>query len=175
MTINELYNQKCHTASEINRHLPVLFKYGQKCNHITEFGVSNGQSTTAFLAAKPNKFVSYDIKIDSSVQLLVDLSIQENINFYYILHSSNTAEIENTDLLFIDSEHSEENTLKELANTLNKINKYIIFHDSLWANPPGPCVRTAIDLFLKENKNWKIIEELNDSYGLLVMGNTNNI
>ena len=183
MTINELYNERCSKSSDINEHLPILFKYAKKCDHITEFGVRTGNSTIAFLAANPKKLISYDINIDKEIQLLTDLSIKENINFYYIIHSSHTAEIEYTDLLFIDTDHGEFGTSKELENTKGKISKYIILHDSVTfgrydagdGNPINRGILFAIDKFLNENKNWKIIEDLKNNNGLLVLGNIDNI
>lgn len=176
MTLNDIFIANCSQPSDINEHLAKLYEYGKKVSHITEFGVRNGISTSAFLASRPQKMISYDINYQDGIENLVTLSKQEGIDFKYIIENSNTVNIESTDLLFIDSEHTEENTLTELRNTLGKVSKYLIFHDSNYAEDRKlPRVRAAIDIFLQENKNWKILEEFGNNNGLLILGNINNI
>ena len=55
------YQYLCDHASDINQHLPTLREYGEKVDHITEFGVRSGVSTVAFLHAHPKQLISYDI------------------------------------------------------------------------------------------------------------------
>jgi len=173
MNLYQKYTENRITASDINQHLHKLYEYGKKVSHITEFGVRTGQSTSAFLATQPKRLHSYDISRNEAIGELIDLARKENVNFEYIIENSNTADILPTDLLFIDSEHTEENTLAELKNTAGKVSKYMIFHDSNYPdNPNEKTVRSGIDIFLKENKNWKIIEEYTNSYGLLILENT---
>lgn len=48
-TLDEKYNQICETRSDINEHLPTLYKYSKECESILELGVRSAVSTFAFL------------------------------------------------------------------------------------------------------------------------------
>jgi len=60
-SILSIYENLCEVSSDINEHLPILKKYTENCNHVTEMGVRSIVSTWAFLAGNPNTLISYDI------------------------------------------------------------------------------------------------------------------
>ena len=78
------FEKCCNTQTDINQHLPTLYEYAKKCNHITEMGVRDGQSTRAFLYANPEKLLCYDLYIDSKVNDLFDLAKTNNKKYDYI-------------------------------------------------------------------------------------------
>jgi len=170
MNLQDIYTRNCNKQTDINQHLPKLLEYGAKCHTIVEFGVRDGQSTSAFLNSRPQKMISFDIIKNDAINELIDAAKNESIDFSYRIENSNTANFETTDLLFIDSEHTEENTTKELKNAAHKTKKYIIFHDSNYPeNPLERSVRMAVDIFLNEHPEWQIEEEHKNSYGLLIL------
>ena len=61
MTLQKIYDTFCAKKSDINEHLPVLKKYADHCDHITEMGVRSVVSTFAFILAKPKKLISIDL------------------------------------------------------------------------------------------------------------------
>lgn len=141
--------------------------YASKVDSIVEFGVYTGLSTTAFLIGNPKKLRSYDIT-DENLSVLDSLNNyakQNHIDFKFIIGNSLEIEIEETDLLFIDTVHKKKHTAAELEKHAAKVNKYIVFHDTTeW-----PGVFEAVCDFLISNHQWRIVEHCNRGSGLTVI------
>lgn len=187
--IDDIIKIVSETRSDINEHILTLKKYADECDHITEFGVRAPTSTWAFVAGKPKTLRSYDIMhpdehmgdaIDNlSLADVEDVCKNLNIDFKFHLGDVLAVEIENTDLLFIDTEHNFFQLRQELETHANKVNKYIIFHDvvtwgyrgELYGRPNlvVPGLLPAIDEFLLKNKNWKITELFENNNGLMII------
>lgn len=183
--IINLYNEKVTTKSDINEHLPVLRKYAEECEHITELGCRNVVSTYAFLAAKPKTLVSVDI--DPCPVELADLLAKENsITFRFIKANDLDITLEKTDLLFIDTLHTYEHLSKELALHAPNVKKYIIMHDTevfgykdyygdkKYGTTGKVGLQPAIKEFLEKNKSWTLHEELKNNNGLTILKKINN-
>ena len=119
------------TPSDINEHLPAIYEYAKKCDHVTEMGVRWVCSSWALLRANPKKIVSYDIIKHPNVQQLVDSSAEYGINFHFIEQDVLKADIEETDMLFIDTWHTYKQLFAELNMHAGKVKKYILFHDTV--------------------------------------------
>lgn len=119
------------TPSDINEHLPTIYEYAKKCDHVTEMGVRWVCSSWALLRANPKKIVSYDIIKHPNVQQLVDSSAEYGINFHFIEQDVLKADIEETDMLFIDTWHTYKQLFAELNLHASKVRKYILFHDTV--------------------------------------------
>jgi hypothetical protein len=162
------YENACNTSSDINEHLPVLFEYANKVNHITELGVRWGVSTRAFLySAVLNKTTlrSYDINLYHTVTELFDMAIKINPNVSYQQANTLDLTIEATDLLFIDTLHTYEQLSTELKLHGNKAKKYIIFHDTVTFFE----LSKAIDEFCEANKHWKLLSNYTNNNGLKIL------
>lgn len=118
-TIEEKYIRMCATPSDINIHLPVLKLYADECESVTEFGVRGGISLTAFLASKAKKVTGYDLYLpdikDEKLTLIQGDTLQ--------------VEIEQTDMLHIDSKHTYGQMREELTKHNIYVNKFIFCHD----------------------------------------------
>jgi hypothetical protein len=68
------FEMLCKTESDINEHLPTLYDYGRRVDHITEFGVRNGRSTVAWQYANPKTLISYDIDYCDINERLFEMS-----------------------------------------------------------------------------------------------------
>ena len=190
--IKDKYNILCKTKSDINEHLPILQKYANDCNHITEMGVRTGVSTWALLSSKPIKMISYDITdvFFREKNLVMGSCKKENIDYEFIVGDSLKINIEETDLLFIDTLHVYNQLIRELKLHNNKVKKYIILHDTTTFGEQDETIYSyasdivkneildtkeksglfnAVIDFLDENKNWKIKEKLNNNNGLTVL------
>lgn len=79
-------------------------------DHITEFGVECGRSLFTFMLAKPKRLISYDIipieQYGIERKDLKQLALENNIDYDFITGDTTKIEIENTDLLFIDTLHT---------------------------------------------------------------------
>jgi len=165
------YENACNSPSDIYEHLPVLFNYASKVNHVTELGVRWGTSTRAFLYAaiqNNNILRSYDIILNDNVKTLFNKAKSSNIDVEYTQANTLNLTIEETDLLFIDTEHTYAQLSQELVLHGNKAKKYIIFHDTV----AFPNLNKAIDEFLQENLYWKIIKTYNNNNGLKICERT---
>lgn len=184
-------NFKLHSEkpSDINEHLPTLYEYAKKCDHVTEMGVRWVSSSWALLRANPKKIVSYDIVRDPNVQQLVDASAEYGINFHFIEQDVLKADIEETDMLFIDTWHTYKQLFAELNLHSGKVKKYILFHDTvsyaLVDEGTYDCLSdialampsekqglvAAINDFLltEQGKEWEIERVYSNNNGLTIM------
>ena len=170
----------CNTYSDINQHLSILYEVAQECDHVTEMGVRNGSSTRAFLYADPKKYIAYDLNIDPDVKELFDYCKSIGKDFDYIQADVLKIEIGETDLLFIDTYHCYEQLIQELKLHSKKVNRYIAFHDTYTYGRVGENldfqnfagtkgIMYAIEEFLNENKNWKIVHDVDYNNGLIII------
>lgn len=163
--IEEEYQRSCETPSDINEHLPALRAFAEKCTHVTEFGVRNGQSTRAFLASG-SALRSYDLYIDGAVKILFDRAKNKGRDVEYSIGNTLEIDIEPTDMLFIDTEHSTEQVRGELNLHGDKVRKYIAFHDT-WIFRES--IMPAIEEFMNRNKSWFICYRADNNNGLLIL------
>jgi hypothetical protein len=189
-TISEQFQVRVKSPSDINEHLETLKKYGSECEHITEMGVRTVVSTWAFLEAKPKRLVSIDIQ-ECPIQLASELAKEAGIDFEFIQADTGKPEldIEETDLLFIDTWHVYDQLKVEFKLHSNKARKYIVLHDTttfgelgesgstLMINPANGNMELmrmrglwpAVEEFLQENKNWSLKERFTHNNGLTVL------
>jgi hypothetical protein len=183
--LNETYS----TPSDINEHIPTLLKYGNECSHITEMGVRGICSTWGFLGSLPKKMYSYDIQDPANwggdIQSVKDTAKAYGVSFEFILADVLRIEIEETDLLFLDTWHAYKQLKAELKLHSNKVRKYIIFHDTttfanvdeksyeIWGDEwkgNNIGIWKAIEEFLQSNPEWKLIERFHNNNGLTIIG-----
>ena len=175
MELEIIYKEKCRIHSDIHQHLPTLKKYAEDCNHITEFGVRGIVSTYALLMGIPNKMVSYDI--DFVDMDFIKNMVKENTDFKFIQGDSTNIEIEETDLLFIDTLHTFDQLKTELFLHSPNVKKYIILHDTTSYEWEGEMVNgvsqkglwPAVEDFLNLNSNWSILERFGNNNGLTIL------
>jgi len=180
INLREEYTLYSTTQSDINEHLPTLWQYAKKCSHITEMGVRSGASTRAFLYADPKKFIAYDLLLDPKVNSLFEYCKSIGKDYHYYQKDVLEIEIEETDFLFIDTYHCYEQLTEELKLHSNKVSKYIAFHDTVSYARIGenlPHLRFeglkgimyAIEEFLENNKEWKIVHNAKYNNGLMII------
>ncbi len=146
VTLLEMFEEACSTPSDNNEHCPTLRRLASECRHITEFGVMFGRSTVSFLSARPESLVSYDIKKQEVINHIETLANSEGIPFSFNLEDSRTVTIDDTDLLYIDTDHTYEQLRIELFRHGDKAKKYNVLHDT--AAFPEMC--KAVDEFLEQ-------------------------
>lgn len=142
-------------------------RYAVDCQTICEFGVYTGLSTTAFMMGHPQKLTSYDIYPDNFLvrDILENYARDHNIDFQFKTDNSLKVQIEETDLLFLDTVHEREHVYQELKLHAPKTKKYIMIHDVAACEP----VLDAVIDYIKYDKNWKIKEHCNRGSGLMVL------
>ena len=193
INLKDKINHITETHSDINEHIPTLMKYARECDHITEMGVRWIVSTWAFLATSPNKLISYDIldpsnwDVNANIQDVYDTAEKKQLNFQFIQANVLNIEIEETDLLFLDTWHAYKQLKSELALHSSKTRKYIILHDTTtyaendeksyeaWGSGwqgDGKGIWPAIEEFLHENQTWELLERFTNNNGLTILKRT---
>jgi hypothetical protein len=173
MSITENFYRCKYTRSDINEHMDTLLRYAKECKHITEMGVRSVVSTWAFLESKPTKLVCIDIE-DCPVQVAESLAKESGIDFTFVRGDTRKIEIEETDLLFIDTWHIYEQLKKEFELHANKVRKYIIMHDTTTFGDSGEGGQhrglwPAVEEFLGANSNWRMKERFTHNNGLTIL------
>ena len=147
--IEQKYNFLCKKPSDINEHLPILYKYASECESIAELGVRGVISTWALLYGllKNNKekktILLNDIvpcNINEVLMQTKDLDIQINYEWKNDLHLELK---ENVDLTFIDTWHVYGQLRRELEKFSKITNKYIIMHDTTLDEWNGETMRKS--------------------------------
>ena len=175
MTLEQKYKELCDTPSDIYMHLPKLREYASKCEHVTEMGFRTGVSTFALLAGAPKKLVSYDIDFCPEWENIYKYAEKEGAIFLFINASVLDVEIEQTDMLLIDTWHTGTQCAQELQLHAGKVNKYLVFHDvevNWQVGEDGGQengLKYAIEPFMASHKEWKEIYRTDINHGLLIL------
>ena len=181
-------------TSDINEHIPTIIKYGKECNHITEMGVRGICSTWGWLASNPDKLITYDLENPSKwggkIEDVYDTAQDVGVDFKFTEADVLKVEIEETDLLFIDTLHVRNQLKAELMLHASKVRKYLCFHDTTSfefkdeipkeKQPDYSWILNkvsdemglwgVIEEFLDENKNtWKIKERFINNNGFTIL------
>lgn len=171
MNLEERYTKACGQSSDMQNHVPRLYRLAIQCDHVTEFGTRHGVSTTAFLHAQPKKLVCYDTSKKPEVDELAKLAGRTE----FVFHNQDVlkVDIEETDLLFIDTFHTYEQLSQELSLHGNKARKYIAMHDTeqnevIGEKPGSEGLQRAIDEFLAHG-TFKMLARYWDSCGMTVL------
>lgn len=203
MNINDttllLYKQLCEIPSDINEHLPTLEYYAKQCKHITEMGVRCIVSSIPLMITNPQTLIGIDLHDpkkmcpdgDKRFKLIEEYCKVNNIIYKFMQKNTLELEIENTDLLFIDTFHVYKQLKKELELHGNKAKKYIIFHDTTTYESNDEVagyeqagivnkeaftelkdktgLLPAIQEFLEQNPHWSIEKIFKNCNGLLIL------
>ena len=102
---------------------------------------------------------------DSHIEYFIDQS------FEFILEDSAKYELQNVDLLFIDSLHNREHLREELKNHTN-VGRLIVMHDTETfkeLGDQGGGLKFEIDNFLDKNPEWTVLYEFKHNNGMMVL------
>jgi tetratricopeptide (TPR) repeat protein len=170
-TLQDLYREACTTPSDINEHCPTLYALAKECRHVTEMGTRTGVSTTAFLFAQPDRLVCYDRVRSAQVNVLQVLARRTQ----FVFHQADVlkVEIEETDLLFIDTWHVYEELECELRLHASRVRKYIVLHDTTTFGERGETeghrgLWPAIEAFLAQG-TFTLKQRYENNNGLTIL------
>lgn len=185
--VEECYKEARNTPSDIYQHIPRLYDLALICTasrdggHITELGWGN--STFAFLRAKPKYLCSYDLFDSHSIPnvfpvIQAQLAEEDSI-FKYEKSSIDQLEIEETDLLFIDIVHTYDNFVKVLYKYGHIARYFIVIHDVITYGADGELPNTkgiwpAICEYIRDNPQWKLSGFWINNNGLIILTNFND-
>jgi len=187
--LEEIVNRIYQTPSDINEHIPTLVEYASECEHITEMGVRAITSTWAFLGAAPKKLISYDIenpaKWGADIQYVYNVAEHYGLNYEFRKENVLKIDIEETDLLFLDTWHAYNQLKAELEKHSPKARKYIIMHDTTsyeFRDEPltsenawegdldfGRGLWAAVTEFLDSTDEWVLHKRYTNNNGLTIL------
>jgi hypothetical protein len=130
VTIDAIYRTRCNTPSDISEHLPTLRRFASLCDHVTEFGFRGGHSCSAFLAARPDKVVSYDLNVTPALDELQRAAHLTGTDFQFVQGDTREVVIAPTDLLFVDTRHTFSQMETELRLHAGHVRRYLAMHDT---------------------------------------------
>lgn len=153
---------------------------------IVELGVWDCTSTWALLGGFPKKLRSYDIchlkpnmpgcpaDARDYISEVEAACVDSGVDFKFTQASSLEIELEEHDLLFIDTLHTYDQLSAELKMHAGKARKTIVMHDtSIFGNVDQhgktPGLWKAIADFLAEHPEWKLKRRIEDTYGLTIL------
>ncbi len=189
ISIEYEYDRVCNLPTDINEHCPVLYEYALKCKHVTELGQRYSNSTIALLKAAMDtngKFISYDPQGNSRIDYVKMVAKENNIDYEFKLstamnHEETESLIEETEMLFIDTNHHDIQVGLETTLHSPKVRKYLAYHDMgrngatcFWNKgqgyESGHGMKLFMEPFLENNKHiWKIVEWRDNNNGLLIL------
>lgn len=172
MTSQEFLTHNLITGSDISGHLAVMCEYAQQCSRIVEFGVRGGNSTSAWLHARPSRLWCYDKSVPENLAVFQDIAKQNDIQFTFTQADTRTVTIPETDLLFLDTLHNSEQLAIELKQA-GRVYKFIILHDTDtngWSGENwGGGLKHALIEFLLANSQWRIDAHHSHNNGLTIL------
>lgn len=170
-TLEEWYAQVWKTPSDINEHVPTLRRLAEGCEHVVEFGHRRNVSSVAILAGQPKRFTSYDLATSAT-----ESGIKERMGateFRFIRGDSLEVDIEECDLLFIDTRHTATQLLAELTRHGPKCRRRIALHDTTVygtnGEGGGPGLLPALREWLRDHPEWSVVEEYENNNGMMVL------
>lgn len=181
--IEKQFHQEIANGGDIAEHLQLLRDLASEVKHVTEMGVRYGSSSAAFLCEDVT-LIGYDIQETPQAEAMYDAAIKEEKDVKLIIADVLKIDIDETDFLFIDTWHSNEQLRQELAIHGNKARKYLGFHDTQtyglqdesWnkvkPNHPGAGLLPAIINFVIENPHWQFKIHRTNNNGLTILERT---
>jgi len=197
--VDSKFNELCNRQSDINEHLPTLYKYAQDCESIFETGVRGCVSSWAFVNGllkngKPVKkiFMNDICECDIAELLNVTSGLPIKVDYKWI----NNLELDlpyDVDMTFIDTLHVYGQLKRELNKFSKHTRKYIIMHDTTVDGIRGESIRQgynayelsrisnipveeiqcglqkAIDEFLLNNTEWVLDLKYINNNGLTIL------
>lgn len=195
--IDRAYIKACHTASDINEHLPSLHDYASEILHVTECGVRTAVSSWAFAKAlqrRPgSKLVQVDLGTSKEREEFARVVKEHGLNLIFYQQSDLECPLEPTHLLFIDTLHVYGQLKRELSRWHNEVSSYIVMHDTTIDEHDGEVRRSNLDVnnlssitgipknelmqglsraireFLEENLQWELREKKTNNNGLTIL------
>ncbi len=164
---------------------PLIMELARKCQHVTELGVYNGTSTTAWMQGliegkkskrEKRSFVCVDPNAHGVIEEMRGICAEAGVSFTYHQGYSYDVPIEETDLTFIDTYHDYSTCSRELTRYGPITRRYICLHDTTLNAEVGSGgekgLWPAVLEFLEANPEWRIERRLETGCGFTVLEKT---
>lgn len=179
-TLRQRFARVKETDGDLSGHMEFLQGIATEYRHITGLGLGNGDAAIAFLSSLPPKnVVFYESQYAnpvSGVQRCLRGSPRDVV-FECKTTETTSVDINETDLLFIDTKHTKKHLQRELASHASKVRHLIVIHDTetfAHAGEDGEDgIWGAIEEFITQRPQWKIMDRRRNCHGLTVLKRSN--
>lgn len=175
-----------HAEAENDPQLYTLLRFSCECDHASALTMNSWESAVTFLTAQIKKIRIYNIaEIDKDSANKLNLAAREiGVNFSI---APVRDEIEETDILFINTPAEGNYRAMELGKHASKVRKYIVLPNTVaHAHEASNKIKLAdeikpiglvfgINHFLQSNDNWFILEHDDVNPGVTVLVNKDNV
>jgi cephalosporin hydroxylase len=172
MNFEKEYQEACNRQTDMCEHLPWISEIVSKFKHATEFGVGYAQSTRGFLR-HDIEMHSYEIQVYPETDEYFKDAIAAGRNVTLHVESTLEADVAPTDVLLVDSYHSYDQVVQELALHAHKVKKYIFLHDTTLFGELGQGMEKgiwpAIQEFLDSHPEWQLVERRTNCNGMTLI------
>lgn len=171
--LEAMFRQAVERPSDINEHINTLFRLASGVSHVTEFAGGECLSTYGFALAKPQVLRRYQRERSCSDVRIAAVARMAGVDYVRAPQEGVDAEIEPTDLLFIDTLHVEERMRDELERHAHKVRRYLIMHDTETYGQNGEApgrrgVWPAIASYMRRHPEWRLLHHFANNNGLTV-------
>lgn len=156
-------------------HCPTIREFASRCQHVTELGLNSLGVCVSVMAGQPPTFIAYgkdEKKVDEIVKELPDNVGRTHLKIRK--GDSLKIQIEETEMLVIDTYHTYSQLNKELLKHAGSVTKYIVIVNSYAfavrgedGNAPG--IMDAVVEFVAKNNRWEIVYNERKNNGLLIL------
>uniref|UniRef100_A0A7S4RC99 Class I SAM-dependent methyltransferase n=1 Tax=Alexandrium monilatum TaxID=311494 RepID=A0A7S4RC99_9DINO len=199
---------------DISEHVSTLRLYASRCRSVSEIGVRKGASTWALMLGlhdaddegarsgaggprgewAPKVHLAYDLDPFVHQGKARQLAVQLGIRYRFQQADSLELELEESDLLFIDTFHAYPQLRRELRRHAPRVRRYIILHDTTVDANVSECRRSldidcaslaaklgctmdevhrglwpAVQELLAEAPEWRLLRRYEHNHGLTVL------
>ena len=121
------------------------------------------------------RLISCDIQVPTFLEFFDSIELPCSWQFRQRSTVDESLEIEETELLFVDSLHTYNQVKNELALHSSRVSKNIVFHDTYYHGNFSRDIQgeegilKSIDEFLETNKQWEKVYDVDFNHGLIVL------
>jgi glycosyltransferase involved in cell wall biosynthesis len=172
LTLDQVFDKFKNIKRDLNEHFDFLKIMASSVDRVTAFE-KRKESSIPFLAAQPKTYISYQRENDPLQAVL--MQVKGNTD-YKVTHAFNslTTQIEETDLLWIDTIHSANQIYQELNLHAPKVSRFIIIRSTgtfgeTAEGSDEPGLNYGLEEFLEKNPEWFVFKVIPHQYGMTVI------
>jgi len=175
LSLDELYARACNNVSDVFLHCPMIKELASRCQHVTELGLNSLGICVSVMAGQPSTFIAYGKnkeKVDEIIKEIPDDVGRTHLKIR--AGDSLKIQIEETEMLIIDTYHTYSQLNNELLKHAGNATKYIVIISSYafalrGEDGSSPGVMDAVVEFVAKNDRWEIIYNERKNNGMLVL------
>ncbi len=165
--VNSKYNELCNQRSDINEHLPTLYKYAKDCTTVFETGVRGCVSSWALTKGllengKDTRSLFMNDISPCNISELLDATKDLPIKMDYKWINNLQLDLPyRVDMTFIDTWHIYGQLKRELEKFSKVTDKYIAMHDTTVDEIYGETIRSGWNAEKQSKESGFPVEEIN--------------